>query len=85
MVIINALRGYKISFNFFSLGEKMTDEKKQSDFDELEWQKACEAENNFQKAVEMVTSIFFPESEEDRQFVAKWLQLDPTIEKMEKN
>ena len=82
MVIINALRGYKISFNFFSLGEKMTE---QSDFDELEWQKACEAENNFQKAVEMVTSIFFPESEEDRQFVAKWLQLDPTIEKMEKN
>ena len=71
---------------FFLPGKKkMTDEKKQSDFDELEWQKACEAENNFQKAVEMVTSIFFPESEEDRQFVAKWLQLDPTIEKMEKN
>ena len=63
----------------------MTDEKKQSDFDELEWQKACEAENNFQKAVEMATSIFSPKSEEDRQFVAKWLQLDPTIEKMEKN
>ena len=41
--------------------------------EEFEWQKACEAENNFEKAVEMVTSIFFPKSEEDRQFVAKWL------------
>ena len=29
--------------------------------EEFEWQKACEAENNFQKAVEMVTSIFFPQ------------------------
>ena len=28
--------------------------------EEFEWQKACEAENNFQKAVEMVTSIFSP-------------------------
>ena len=44
-----------------------------SDFDELEWQKACEAENNFQKAVEMATSIFFPKSEEDWKFVNKWL------------
>ena len=29
---------------FFLPGKKMTE---QSDFDELEWQKACEAENNF--------------------------------------
>ena len=65
---------------FFLPGKKMTDEKKQSDFDELEWQKACEAENNFQKAVEMVTSIFFLESEEDRQFVAKWLFFCPSKE-----
>ena len=48
----------------------MIDEKKQSDFDELEWQKACEAENNFQKAVEM----------EDREFVAKWLFFCPSKE-----
>ena len=60
---------------FFSPWEKMTE---QSDFDELEWQKACEAENNFQKAVEMVTSIFFPKSEEDRQFVVKWLFFCPS-------
>ena len=62
---------------FFLPGKKMTE---QSDFDVLEWQKACEAENNFQKAVEMVTSIFFPESEEDRQFVAKWLFFCPSKE-----
>ena len=48
--------------------------------DELEWQKACEAENNFEKAVEMVTSIFFPKSEEDRQFVTKWLFFYPSKE-----
>ena len=52
-----------------------------SDFDEeLDWQKACEAENNFQKAVEMVTSILFPKSEEDRQFVNKWLFFSPSKE-----
>ena len=57
----------------------MTDEER-SDFDELEWQKACEAENNFEKAVDMVTSVFFPKSEEDRQFVAKWLFFYPSKE-----
>ena len=51
----------------------MTDE-------EVEWQKACEAELNFEKAVEMVTSVFFPKSEEDRQFVAKWLFFYPSKE-----
>ena len=51
----------------------MTDEKERSDFDELEWQKACEAELNFQKAVEMVTGVVPIKSEEDRQFMEKWL------------
>ena len=51
----------------------MTDEKERSDFDELEWKKACEAELNFQKAVEMATSFYFIESEEDRQFMEKWI------------
>ena len=54
----------------------MTDDER-SDF---EWKKACEAELNFEKAVEMVTSVFFPKSEEDRQFVAKWLFFYPSKE-----
>ena len=52
----------------------MTDEK------ELEWQKACEAELNFQKAVEMVTGCRPIKSEEDRQFMAKWLFFCPAKE-----
>ena len=47
----------------------MTDDER-SDF---EWKKACEAEANFEKAVEMVTSIFFPKSEEDLHFVRQWI------------
>ena len=48
--------------------------------EEFGWQKACEAENNFEKAVEMVTSIFFPKSEEDWKFVNKWLFFHPSKE-----
>ena len=51
----------------------MTDEKERSDFDELEWKKACEAELNFEKAVEMVTGCRPIKSEEDRQFMEKWI------------
>ena len=58
------------AFIFFSQGEKMTDEKERS---EVEWKKACEAELNFQKAVEMVTGCRPIKSEEDRQFMEKWI------------
>ena len=64
--------------SLFFLPGKKNDRRKKANFDELEWQKACEAENNFQKAVEMATSIFFPKSEEDRQFVVKWLFFCPS-------
>ena len=47
-----------------------------SDFDETEWQKACEAELNFEKAVEMVTGCIPINSEEDRQFMEKWIFYD---------
>ena len=65
------------AFIFFSLGEKMTNEKERK---ELEWKKACEGELNFEKAVDMVTRIFFPKSEEDREFVANWLFFCPSKE-----
>ena len=48
----------------------MTDEKERS---EVEWKKACEAELNFEKAVEMATGFHFINSEEDRQFMEKWI------------
>ena len=44
----------------------MTDE-------ELEWQKACEAELNFEKALDMAMGFPPIKSEEDYKFVVKWL------------
>ena len=56
----------------------MTDE-------EVEWKKVCEAELNFQKAVEMVTGILPIKSEEDRQFVEKWIFYDLNQNESRKN
>ena len=44
----------------------MTDE-------ELEWQKACEAELNFEKAVDMATGCIPMKSKEDFDFMNTWI------------
>ena len=44
--------------------------------DEINWKKACEAELNFQKAVEMATGSLPIKSEEDFQFMQKWIFYD---------
>ena len=41
--------------------------------DEMEWIKACEAELNFQKAVDMATDFLSIKSEEDLKFMKKWI------------
>ena len=88
---INALKIYKKTFNFFSIGEKMSSEKKiipkkeeekiqeiwekaceaERNFQEEILEKACEAERNFQKAVDMATGFLPVRSEEDRKFMEK--------------
>ena len=42
---------------------------------EMEWIKACEAELNFQKAVDMATGFLPIKSEEDFKFMKKWIFL----------
>ena len=64
--------------NFFSSGEKMKTKKKVSQKtkkdEELEiLEKVCEMERNFQKACEMADGFPPPKSEEDFQFLEKWL------------
>ena len=77
MVIINALRDYKISFNFFSQGEKMTNSKYIFDswFDELSWDFVCKEQENHDKAAYLAIS-FFPQ-EKNLQFAEKWLFRKP--------
>ena len=77
---INALKIYKKTFNFFSIGERMSKkksspQKKKKTAEEIEWEKACEAERNFQKAVDMATGFLPVRSEEDRKFMEKWIFL----------
>ena len=55
--------------------KKSTPQKKKKTAEEIEWEKACEAERNFQKAVEMADGFPPPKSEEDWQFLEKWLFL----------
>ena len=51
--------------------KKPTLQKKTAE--EIELDKACEAERNFQKAVDMVTGFLPVQSEEDRKFMEKWI------------
>ena len=39
--------------------------------EEIEWEKACEAERNFEKAVDMATEFFPVQTAEDRKFMEK--------------
>ena len=41
--------------------------------EEYVWEKACEMERNFQKAVDMATGFLPVRSEEDRKFMEKWI------------
>ena len=40
---------------------------------EMEWEKACEAEQNFEKAVDMATGFLPVRTEKDRKFMEKWI------------
>ena len=74
MVLIKTLKNYKISFNFFSLGEKMKelyDSWFDELFDELSWDFVCKEQENHDKAAYLAIS-FFPQ-EGDYQFAKKWI------------
>ena len=64
--------------NFFSQGEKMKDSKYLYDswfdelFEDLSWEQACKEQNNYNKAVDLAKS-FLSQSEEDYQFMMKWI------------
>ena len=51
--------------------KKSTPQKKIKE--EMEWEKACDAERNFEKAVDMATGFLPVRTEEDRKFMEKWL------------
>ena len=53
--------------------KKSTPQKKKKTAEEIELDKACEAERNFQKAVDMATGFLPVQSEEDRKFMEKWI------------
>ena len=66
MILIKKLKNYKMSFNFFSQGEKMKESKYLYDswfddlYEDLDWEHTCEELRIiFNKAVDLVTSIFF--------------------------
>ena len=54
--------------------KKKTPKKKTPE--EIKLDKACEAERNFQKAVDMADGFPPPKSEEDFKFLEKWLFCD---------
>ena len=41
--------------------------------EEIEWEKTCETELNFQKAVDQATGALPVKSEEDLKFMEKWI------------
>ena len=53
------------------MSKKSSPQKKK--IQEEEWKKACEAEGNFQIAVDMATGFLPVKSEEDRKFMKKWI------------
>ena len=53
--------------------KKSTPQKKKKTAEEIELDKACEAERNFQKAVDMADGFPSPKSEEDFKFLEKWI------------
>ena len=55
--------------------EKIPKKEEETIKDEMEWIKACEAELNFQKAVDMATDFLSIKSEEDFKFMKKWIFL----------
>ena len=78
MILINSLKKYKISADFFSQGEKMKESKYLYDswfddlYEDLAWEQACEEQNNYDKAVDLAMS-FLTQSEEEDQFMMKWI------------
>ena len=55
------------------MSSKKKKQKKTPEEEKLE--KACEAERNFQKAIDMADGFPPPKSEEDFRFLEKWLFL----------
>ena len=55
--------------------EKIPKKEEEKIKDEMEWIKACEAELNFQKAVDMATGFLPIKLEEDLKFMKKWIFL----------
>ena len=78
MILIKKLKNYKMSFNFFSQGEKMKESKYLYDswfddlYEDLDWEHTCEEQGNHDKAVDLVKSLLI-KSEEERQFMMKWI------------
>ena len=54
---------------------KTFQQKKKKTAEEIQLEKACEMERNFQKAVDMADGFPPPKSEEDFKFLEKWLFL----------
>ena len=52
---------------------KTFQQKKKKTAEEIQLEKACEMERNFQKAVDMADGFPPPKSEEDFKFLEKWL------------
>ena len=55
---------------------KTFQQKKKKTAEEIQLEKACEMERNFQKAVDMADGFPPPKSEEDFKFLEKWLFYD---------
>ena len=78
MILINSLKKYKISVNFFSPGEKMKEPKYLYDswfdelYEDLDWEFTCEEQDNYNKAADLAKSLW-NKSEEEEQFMMKWI------------